>query len=664
MFKSSDKLKWRFPEIGSLDISEYPRESEFFKNTEKTEALVRESIQNSIDAKRKDTDTVEVTFTLATTDKNKVSPYIDELDRHLKSCKDINVDLKVFKESKFRFLNIEDFGTTGLSGEFSLDRPHSGSSEFYNFWRRKGYSEKKGQKGGRWGLGKTTFYMASDIRTFWGLTKRKEDNLSILMGSSVLQPHQVDGTRYQYNGSFLNKKDQPITDPKALSRFNETFNLIRDSEPGLSLVIPLFDDEIDVDSIIKSVIIHYFFPILRTDLKVKVFDERYSIEEEINSKTIHKNVKNVDWSSSTWDGKDIDKIIDFAEKAARAYEENPDEKEFKPQWGNSLNNEEDQDFQYIKNTSNSSISEEDFVDDIEDLRDSFKESKLLSFRVPVEIPLPDYNKKSYFDVFLKKYPKKVNVGEFYIRSGIILPEEKKRLGKRPVAGMLVADDELISTFLGDAEEPAHTKWNERTEGFRERYNKPIGTIRFIRNSMRDIAEVLRKSSSETFESLLNDVFYLTARENEEEKSEEKVDTVPEIEPDIDKQSEIVSKEKHTKPMTTNPTKIPSIPPSEKLFNISQIENGFYITYTGDNEYLPVEAEIKAAYDVDRGNPFNRYSKFDFKFSNDEIEIKISDGEKVNFENNSIHFKAIKKGFKLEITGFDPNRDLIIDLQEV
>ena len=64
------------------------------------------------------------------------------------------------------FLVIEDFGTTGLRGAW--DRKDD--QGFSDFWRRIGRSHKRGQQGGRWGLGKLVFSGASRVRSFFGLT--------------------------------------------------------------------------------------------------------------------------------------------------------------------------------------------------------------------------------------------------------------------------------------------------------------------------------------------------------------------------------------------------------------------------------------------------------------------------------------------------------------
>src|SRR5262249_15437033 len=158
------------------DISDDPSEKELtqqdqFNNDEVVlaEALVRETIQNSTDARLQDTGPVRVRFTLAEPtspeERRFFSSLLNGLMPHLEACR---IPLPA---SSQRFLVIEDFATTGLLG--AIDRKDDG--QFCGFWRRFGRSNKKGAAGGRWGLGKLVFSSSSSIKTLIGLTRRAAD---------------------------------------------------------------------------------------------------------------------------------------------------------------------------------------------------------------------------------------------------------------------------------------------------------------------------------------------------------------------------------------------------------------------------------------------------------------------------------------------------------
>jgi hypothetical protein len=53
-----------------------------------------------------------------------------------------------------------------------------------------------------------------------------------------------------------------------------------------------------------------------------------------------------------------------------------------------------------------------------------------------------------------------------VRGAITVPTEGKKAHLTDCHAAVVADDALISQLLGDAENPAHTQWNERAEKLR------------------------------------------------------------------------------------------------------------------------------------------------------------------------------------------------------
>src|SRR5581483_5306325 len=111
-------MRWYF-----RDISDDPSEKELtqqdqFNNDEValTEALVRETIQNSTDAQLTQTEPVRVRFAITSPktedDRLFLKKIIDDLAPHLDAC---GVGRPSPTEVN-RLLVIEDFGTTGLTG--------------------------------------------------------------------------------------------------------------------------------------------------------------------------------------------------------------------------------------------------------------------------------------------------------------------------------------------------------------------------------------------------------------------------------------------------------------------------------------------------------------------------------------------------------------------
>ena len=171
---------WKFRGLREGQPERSPHEAEFFNvgDLDPAASLVREIIQNSVDARLPDSDSIRVRFTFVEHSKSKNSKYYTGLEEHLKSC-DFKLEDNAFE--KFPVLIIEDFGTCGLDGQIQRSKiKEDTKSNFYNFWWREGISKKEGSDVGRWGLGKTVLHVCSQLRSFWGLTMRYRDRKSVV----------------------------------------------------------------------------------------------------------------------------------------------------------------------------------------------------------------------------------------------------------------------------------------------------------------------------------------------------------------------------------------------------------------------------------------------------------------------------------------------------
>ena len=183
-------MQLSFRRLGDGEMDRPPTQRDQFNNddVELVDALVRESLQNSLDAAAEEK--VRVRFSLHRPDDAGRGALLAQLDleqlrKRLRACA-IDPDSIAFADPKL--LVIEDFGTTGLTGSWgSMDK-----EPFSDFWRRMGKSHKAGKSLGRWGLGKLVFSSSSEARIFFGLTVRKTDpELQLLMGQAVLTTHDL-----------------------------------------------------------------------------------------------------------------------------------------------------------------------------------------------------------------------------------------------------------------------------------------------------------------------------------------------------------------------------------------------------------------------------------------------------------------------------------------
>lgn len=601
---------WRFKPLSIGDPERDPHEVEFFNLTGIADAVVREFIQNSLDAKCDGSSIIRITFESTTKEKSKI--FFSGIENHLKAT---NFYSSGFDNDLIPYLAIEDFGTTGLDGKTGEEGDFpGGKNNFYNFWWWEGKSGKTGKDRGRWGLGKTTFHVASKIRSFWGLTVRRNDNRKLLMGKALLKTHKIDSATYTSNGYFTSEGYKPISDTELLKQFSESFALLRDGEPGLSLVIPFPHSEITPSEVLKSIIIHYFYPILNQSLEIML---RYDgNEEELRSQNLIEIASQQDWSGTIWERVKVKELLAFIDHARK------DSISLKLR---------------IDNPENPEINTDSFFDQLESLREKFNNSEIISFRVPVQ--LEEVNKgivDSFFDVFIQKKQDNTAADEYYIRSGITISDIKMIPGF-PVRSLFIAEDGAIANFLGDAETPAHTDWKERTEGFAEKYLYARRKLRFIKKGALSLLSYIYLPPKELKKDFLKEVFY--------------VKTEPRNQDDDDVE-------------TSNKIKEPIPPSKPRKYQITKIEGGFRLTKSKNEFSPPVNLIIKCAYDTRKGNPFKSYEIFDFDIDNQEFNI-ISDGCAIRYrKENKIELSIEEKEFEFEMTGFDKMRDLIIDIKEI
>ena len=77
--------------------------------------------------------------------------------------------------------------------------------------------------------------------------------------------------------------------------------------------------------------------------------------------------------------------------------------------------------------------------------------------------------------------------------------------------------------------------------------------------------------------------------------------------------------------------------------------------------------MTAAYDTVAGNPFKKYNKLDFDFAkrnNVKIEDKSDCVQVLEARDNRFEVEVTGPEFDVEITGFDPHRDLKVKLNAV
>lgn len=601
------------------DISDDPSEKELtqqdqFNNDEVmlAEALVRETIQNSTDARAEPTVRVRFSVSQLTSDRHQqiFRKIIADLAPHLSAC-DFTIPEK---EAPLRLLVIEDFGTTGLTG--SVDEKDD--KQFSGFWRRFGRSNKEGGKGGRWGLGKLVFPSVSAVRTVIGLTRRIDDAREWVMGQAVLRNHTINGMENDSVGFWCRNegvRGRPSDDRELCQALREAAQLQRQDEPGLSLVIPFVLDDITKELLLTATIRNYYFPILTGRLAVSVNNV------EIKAETFDAI------AASLPEGAVSSSVLNFVRQMQECRDAEPA-------------------FVIPLGWQQTRISGDLLGAEVTaSIREKFKSDEVLFLRAPLVIR--DKNNVKY-DTYIDLFFKKAQPGEkgqtLVVRGAITVPTEGRRSGFLDCHAALIAAEEPISRLLGDAENPAHTQWNERAEKLRVGWKRGWSVLRRVRAALSELHELITERQERDDPLALIDFFSI---------------------PKADRG-----------PSTPHPSvgRPPELPPSNpKPFRIQKRKGGFAILpETGANGIqLPLRIQVRCAYDVLSGNPYKRFSDLDFdlfkahqgsKRMADTISIIKKNADCWPAEPNMLEIRVNNLDFSVEVVGFDKNRDLVVEAQ--
>jgi hypothetical protein len=624
-----DKIpQWRFREMQPGEMNVDPIEGEFF-TTEAigsiTDALVRESIQNSLDA-TDGSGPVTVCFSFYSGPSRHSDPrevinsYLDSLNPHLQARHSGLRTLPSTAEN-LDYILIEDYGTRGLQGDDlqydDLDDDVE-KNDFYYFWRNIGRTGKESTDLGRWGLGKTVFQAASRINSFFGLTLRKDDGRTLLMGQSILKIHKTGDTRYApygYFGIFENDLALPIEDPAYLEAFSNHFLIDRPGKPGLTILVPYPDKEINAPDCIRSVIKHYFFPILAGKLVVVI--NHAGKLNTLDAASLEDLLKTSQFSES----QEMLGLLEFARWAIRLPEEafislREPPAGRAPRLGDHLFDSRD----------------------LPAIREKFATEKRLAFYVPLTVRRQSSKDLLHtgFSVFLERDDTLQRAEDHFIRQGITIPEVAS-LKQKGVRAIVSITDPDLSAFLGDAENPAHTEWERNSKIFKKRYKLGPSTLDFVKTSPRKIVKVLTQPPKRRGENLLQRLFSLPTDQTAWGDKEE----IDVFAAGAEKTSDggfIASQDKN-------------------YLQLKPIKSGFILTRNPKSKKIPRYITIWMAYEVRTGNSFKKYSPLDFDVGRQPLKIRLGGVRVRRNKHNMIQIEVQKSNFKLEVTGFDMRRDL-------
>ena len=638
---------WVFSKVHADAVRRDPNETELFKTEQSgegeysgTDALVRETIQNSLDA-RQGSEPVRIRFALYANselpEKKRLSSYFSRLAPALE-FRQIEFDITGVPNLSNGFMVCEDFGTTGLSGDPDLvkDPPKQSmvKQDFYWFWRNIGRSGKTGVDLGRWGLGKTVYRAASRVGCMFGLTIRKLDGKELLMGQSVLKIHTYQTNEYAAEGFWCSGYNQtgtplPIESTDELRRFRSEWKLSRNSEPGLSVVIPYVAEELKAESILRLALVNFFVPIIQGDLVIEVsgtskLGKRDEYRVDCNS------IESV-CETLSWNGKVSVKLsaappIDFTRGCLKEL----------PLAEQTLILGETK----VPTLDDSSFSPETLVS----LRKKYAAGEIVAVNVRASLP----RKKGVpaigeLKAFVQRTGDSQRHESYYVREGMTITKLNTKRSLHGVQGLVIVEPGDLASLLGDTEGPAHTTWDTSND---ERPNQTWktwkGRVTFFSNILDALTEVLCPKSNQPDFELLSDFFSIDQTDS------------PQLNRRPKKPGEPI------KPKVTPPM------PTPKWYRLTGREGGFTIA---DSTNPPTQVgsflRVSVAYDVPSGNPLKAWCKFDFDFKADDGPIKFKGNGVIAkaLTGNILEVEVTEQDFQLTATGFDVHRDLFVRIDE-
>lgn len=609
-------MTWHFYRQPASMVEQDITQRDQFSNDDVTlsETIIRESVQNSLDAAFPEGEAVTVTYRWLTASDGLSAPFMREITADQRPhAESAGLDLSEVDFTQPTALVIEDYGTCGLTGKIDeKDKDH-----FSDFWRRHGKSHKTGTSRGRWGLGKLVYSTTSEIGVFFGATCRPNDPKTHLMGQTVLNLRTHQGQSYPPHAFFSDMTSEdpmeglsiPIQDSDFVNRFSEEFQLQRNGAPGLSVVIPYPNRSFSIERMKGVAVANYFYPLITGQLTLQ-FDHAV-----IDSSNVREMAEK--YAKDAFH--DIDPLFDFVEGAYHHKES--ELLVLKESWADDKK-----------------LDEDDFEQqDVDRMRAKFINGELIGLKLPLSLTKKNGEKiTTSFKIFIQK-PEHLNMGlDLYVRGGLTVSGERK-FGSRKALGAMIAEERDICSFLGDAENAAHTKWIGTAEKLARNYKAPAEKVKIIKNALLHLYDMLAQDMEE-----------------EDERGLARFFSVPQEQGNAKKRKK------------TPPT--PPIPPTPKIQRVAltKMAGGFRIKGPegAEQSLYPCVIKVRAAYEVIRGNAFSKYDPLDFSFgSRGGLDLQ-AEGTCQLLKDADNRFEAVATGpdFQISVTGFDQARDLKVDVR--
>ena len=612
------------------------------------EALVREAIQNSLDARvDRQNGKARVRIYLsgvsgALRPSDHTNWFGTAWDHYLAPKNGLRPG-NVTRDKNCGFLAFEDFGTTGLTGDWEQTDVLEGvKNSFFYFFRAEGATEKSNDHLGRWGIGKQVFPRSSHAQSLFGFSVTANKPQGFLMGSCILKHHQVDEVTYRPDGYFGESLDVgdgqeisvPTEDSKVIEAFRRQFNLRRSAgQTGLSVVVPWLDEGEEGassgfarDALLTAIYDGYYMPILEGKLEVEVEDSTGSvrINQDTFSETLNGLISRLE----------ADKKVKVLRRTQALVALSRDIQTSSPLT-----------FELAPCPASKAEWREDMLspEAAKNIREALAEGRLV--KVKAALTVRSKAKGDSPDSFVCYLRKEDGLNEkpCHIREDLIISNvTRSRLNG--FVSIVRVDAGPLANLLGDSENPAHTEWQKTSRNFKDKYVLGGVVIDFVSDFAAELLRRVHASDTKLDKDLLVQYFNDPGPDNPRE----------------DKPSRDPKGSKDAQPKGNEPPVPPEeVPEGRPPLKISQLVDGFTVSSTG----WPVDdgalVEVKAAYETSKGNPFKAYRTFDFEISSLAKKGELLGCSVVEAKANRVILKVGEPSFSVTIKGFDINRDLVV-----
>ena len=629
-------MEWKFqPRYPGAGKNRNPLGDEFFTDPDlltDASSLVREAIQNSLDAQDDPDSILRVRFKIGSRQFDSVdSSIFAGLEPHTIATLGA-AGGKI--EKQCRYLVYEDFNTTGLLGDSSVDaaipsKPKKEQSYTY-FVHYEGEGSKDEGSRGKWGVGKVVFPKISKIKAHLNYSVRSASHApcgkkNVLIGQAVLKFHELGGTTFQPDGWLAEKMDgapQPFSGQTAHNEAIAWGVTRKIDETGLSIVVPYISEDLEIAQFRDAVIRQYFLAIVGGEIEC-TFEDESGYQLILNSENILKVIEGLRELS---EGSSRDLSAEQVKTAMAAFVTAV--KECSPI-----------DLRVPDNSiAPNSLSVSELA--IQEALTSLEDHGVAFFTVSVDVPVQNTSKtqEDEFEVLITRADGDNPI--IYSREQILVPGTRAINVSNHMAIVLTGTGPLAD-LLGSAEGPAHEDWRDDTKRFKLNYDQPkeakaraTRLLKVVRQFPKKIVQELSKSEdAEQDLTFFADWFAPPKPERQDPKPDDD-GGVPD-------------------PIPPGRTQTQGAP----TFSVS---GGVFKVRPGTADYKQGSTlTLELAYSVSKGNAFKKWKDIDFTLGEgSDLTIKSKGLRVLHRHERVISVSIVDPGdWSLDIAGFLAYRDL-------